>query len=166
MKTLYLVRHAKSSWKHEGLSDFERPLNARGRHDAPAMGELMVEKGCVPELIYSSPATRAITTARLMAEAMNIPVHEISIVSYLYEAMRDDYLDLVYTLPDTASAVMIVGHNPTTTVIAEYLTDEDIRDVPTCGIVAIQFDCDVWTKIRFKGGKMLFFEYPKLHHSD
>ena len=166
MKTLYLVRHAKSSWKHEGLSDFERPLNARGRHDAPAMGELMVEKGCVPELIYSSPATRAITTARLMAEAMNKPAHQIAIVSFLYEAKGDDYLDLIYTFPDTASTVMIVGHNPTTTVVAEDMTNEDIRDVPTCGIVAIQFDCDAWTKIRFGGGKMLFFEYPKLHHSD
>ncbi len=161
MKTLFLVRHAKSSWDDPGLSDFERPLNERGKRDAPRMGKRLKEKEMVIDLILTSPAKRAMSTVKRMAEVLDYPKENIKVEEKLYHASEDKMLDIVHTLKDQNDTVMILGHNPGLTDFVNSLTKENILNVPTCGIVACNFSVDSWKDIDWGSGKMMFFDYPK-----
>ena len=161
VKTLYLARHAKSSWADPDLSDFERPLKKRGEKDAPMMGKILASKGVKPELIISSPAKRAIFTAYILAEEINYPKENIATKEDIYEAATSDLLEIIEQLDDSLKSVMLVGHNPSFTNLANYLTDDRFDNIPTCGVVAIGFDVFEWKKIDKKSGKVVFFEYPK-----
>ena len=160
-KTLYLARHAKSSWADPDLSDFERPLKKRGEKDAPMMGKILASKGVKPELIISSPAKRAITTAYILAEEIKYPKENIVTKEDIYAAATSDLLEIIEQLDDSLKSVMLVGHNPSFTNLANYLTDDRFDNIPTCGVVAIGFDIARWDKIDKNSGKVIFFEYPK-----
>ena len=166
MKKLYLVRHAKSSWKQPELSDFERPLNKRGKRDAPFMGNILNEKGIMPDLIISSPAVRAYTTARIIAEEIGYPPEKIETNEDIYEASAGEILDIINGIEDHNNTVMIFGHNPGFTSLSNYLSGKFIDNIPTCGISIIEFDVDKWEDVVLNGGKLISFEFPKKYISD
>ncbi len=162
MKTLYLLRHAKSSWKYEELSDHDRPLNKRGRTDAILMGQELVEREIKLDLIISSSAVRAITTATLVAKELNVPTEKIGAQEELYLISSEDLLVFAQSLPDEYNCVMLIGHNPALTELANRLsTEKSIDNIPTGGVVGISFDCNYWGQISPDNAKLLFFDFPK-----
>lgn len=163
MKTLLLVRHAKSSWDYPGLTDFERPLNKRGHHDAPMMGKILLGKKCVPDLIISSPALRAITTARHFAENMAYPLENISTDERLYDAGPSDIKTVISEVNDSVNCLMIVSHNPGLTDVAGELSGKVIENIVTSAILSIEFEADSWKAIHKKNAKTGFYEYPKMY---
>jgi phosphohistidine phosphatase len=165
MKTLYIVRHAKSSWDYPELTDFERPLNKRGRRDAPFMGALLADRGDAPELLVASPATRAAATARAFAEAFGRDFDEVVALPALYEADVDSYLEIVRGVDDSYGSAMFFGHNPETTELAELLTGETIDNVPTAGVVGVEANVETWKDVAPDNCRMKFFDYPKKYKS-
>ena len=163
MKTLFIIRHAKSSWDASNVDDFERPLNDRGKRDAPRMGKRFKEKDIHPGLLLSSPATRAFSTAKRIAKVLKYPKDDIKTDRRLYHADEETMLRVVRELKDNQNVVMIFGHNPGLTEFVNSLMDGqlDIDNVPTCGVVAFQFDSDSWKNVDWGKGKLLFFDYPK-----
>ena len=161
MKTLYVVRHAKSSWDNPGLNDFDRPLNDRGEKDAPRMGKRLKECDIKPEIIYSSPAVRAFSTAQSIAQALDIPLTQIKTEKRLYHASEETLLDVLKHSAETADCVMLVGHNPGLTEFVNDLLDEDIDNIPTTGVVMAQLPIHDWKDARWKCGNLLLFDYPK-----
>ena len=163
MKTLYIVRHAKSSWDASNVDDFERPLNDRGKRDAPRMGKRLKEKGITPDLMLSSPAKRAFSTSKRIAKVLNYPKDNIKTDRSLYHADEETMLVVIQSLKDKLESVMIFSHNPGLTDFVNTIMDGgvEIDNVPTCGIVAFQFDVDSWKDVSWGKGKILFFDYPK-----
>lgn len=165
MKHLYLIRHAKSSWSNPALSDFERPLNKRGRRDAPVMGRRLASAAYQPECILSSPARRARKTARIIGAEMSLPKPDIIIDQALYTFTAEGVLDIIKKSQDSIKVLALVGHNHGITECAEYLSGEQLGNIPTCGIVLIEFSCDSWNGVHPDFGRLLFFDYPKLHET-
>jgi phosphohistidine phosphatase len=163
MRTLTLIRHAKSSWKDNTLSDFDRPLNKRGEKTAPMMGRLLRELGVSFELIVSSPALRAITTARLIAGQLGYPEKALVEEASLYEATTDRLLQAVHQLPDKKHDVALVGHNPGLTDFCNYLCGAGIENLPTCSVARIRFDTDTWAAVYRDTGELIRYEYPRKH---
>ena len=153
-KILYISRHAKSSWRDPGLSDFERPLNKRGRHDAPFMAKVLKQKGANPALIVHSPAKRAAVTAGCYHEVLG---GEMRSDERIYEASVTSLIYLAQEALRSYRSVMIVGHNPALTELSNILSDRYMENIPTAGTVAISFEGEVEPGM----GKELFFEYPK-----
>lgn len=165
MKTVYLVRHAKSSWKNMDLADIDRPLNSRGKRDAPFMGALLNEKGIKPDRLLSSPAKRAKKTAFAFAKALDYPKHAIELTPRIYEASVEDLFFVIKNCHNALNSVMLFGHNYTYTEFANLYAKPSLDNVPTTGVVAIEFQVEEWKDITTKNGKMLFFEYPKKYFS-
>jgi len=165
MRTLYLVRHAKSSWKNSGLDDFERPLNKRGHRDAPIMGKVLKKLKVSPSLIISSSATRAEVTARTIAEKINYPLEKIQYSENIYLAATRELLRLIRGIDDNQKEVMLVGHNPGFTALANYFTSQYVSNVPTCGVFCVDFKLASWGLIEADCGEFKFFEYPKKYAS-
>ena len=165
MKTLYLVRHAKSSWKYPQLDDFERPLNKRGRKNAPFMGSILRELKVLPDLIVSSPANRAAMTARIIAAALDYPLEDIRYSEAIYEFGEKALIDVVKEIEDEVNQAMVVGHNPATNGLANYIGDQSVGNIPTCGVFCVELDIASWSNIKAHCGKLKFFEYPKKHRS-
>lgn len=162
MKTLYLNRHAKSSWADAGLSDFDRPLNKRGKTDAPLMGKYLAEKRRIsPEIIISSPAKRAIKTAEIIAKEIGYPAKKIVRNEKIYEAGPSSILEMIQKIDNSYNSAMLFGHNPGFTSLASYLLNVNIGNIPTCGICRIDFDTDSWRKVEIESGTLVFFDYPK-----
>lgn len=161
MKSLLLNRHAKSSWDNPQYSDFDRPLNDRGERDAPVMAQRLITKQQPIDLILSSPAVRALTTAQVFAEALNIPSDQIRKVDGIYLASTRSLLNIINGLADEFDRVILFGHNPGITDFANYLADAQIGNMPTCGIVKINFDTDHWSHVSAGTGVLKFFDYPK-----
>lgn len=161
MKRLILCRHAKSSWKDLSLDDIDRPLNKRGKRDAPEMGGRMARLGIQPDAIISSPAKRARKTARQLAEALGFKKNNVIIVDRIYDAGVDELLDIIHGFDDADGLVIMVGHNPETTIVANLLGGLAIDNIPTCGVVALDFAVDSWRDVANAGGSMAFFDYPK-----
>jgi phosphohistidine phosphatase len=164
MKTLYIVRHAKSSWKQDYLSDFERPLNKRGHGDAPIMGRVLRERGARVQYIRSSPANRALTTARILATELGCDLDCIETDEHMYGAGDRQLLDIVHAISDEVQDAMLVGHNPGMMMLAEHLSGFDEANLPTCGIVCVDFSVDAWRDASAATGTLRYFEYPKNHH--
>ncbi len=160
-KTLIFMRHAKSDWSIPGQKDFDRILNNRGFNDAPRMGRRLMEKGIKPDLVISSPAIRAKTTAEYVCEQLNYDIDTIQYDEEVYEASVRSLLLVINNLSDKNNCVLIFGHNPTHTYLAEYLTKEVIGNIPTAGAVCIEFEFDSWQLVSEGTGKMKWFEYPK-----
>lgn len=161
MKRLTLVRHAKSSWKDRDLSDFDRPLNKRGKHDAPMMGERLAKLKFMPDQIVTSPAKRAIKTAQIIARAIGYPQKKILEQRGVYDADRTVLLQIIQGFDDAFRHVMLFGHNPAFTYFANDFIHDYIENIPTCGIVCIDFDVRSWADIGPGKGHLVFFDYPK-----
>lgn len=163
MKIIYLVRHAKSSWDHPELRDFDRPLNERGKRDAPKMGRRLKEREIVPDLMLSSPANRALTTCKTIAQIIGYDDKAIKTNQGIYHANEDDLINIVRELPDNVNEVMIFGHNPGLTEFANLILKENIANIPTTGVVACRLTIDHWKDFKPGCGKLLFFDFPKKH---
>lgn len=163
MRRLYLIRHAKSSWAEPGIRDFDRPLNSRGKLDAPFMGKRLAAYGVHPDLILASQAKRARKTALSIAEAVDYPAADIVFSEAIYEAGVADLLQILAQAPADAGSLFLVGHNFTITDLAENLTGQSIGNIPTCGIVGIEFSAVSWADVGPGTGRLLFFDSPKKH---
>jgi len=161
MKTLLLVRHAKSSWKEPRLTDHQRPLNKRGKQAAPEMGRRLKKRGVKPDAIVSSDARRALDTAILIADALNLSQDFIHEAPDLYHAGPDRILKLIHQFTDTWHMAMVVGHNPGFTELADRFYPSPIVNVPTAGIVEFCFKTPSWTRIGRDNLETSAFDFPK-----
>jgi phosphohistidine phosphatase len=160
-KILYLVRHAKSSWKDTSLSDMDRPLNKRGRRNSPEMGQRMRVQGHKPDLIISSPANRAISTATNIARELDIDESEIVTDQDLYFSGAGGMLNVLESVDDCYRKVMMTGHNPTMEYLANRLCNTGHLNMPTCAIAIIGFDMESWADLDSSDGVLLGYDYPK-----
>jgi len=158
-KQLLLVRHGKSDWGNLDLKDFDRPLNKRGKENAPEMAERLVNRGFKFDLMVSSPAKRAKSTAKFFAEAFQFD--DIKYEESIYEANTNTLLKVVNGLDDAADTVIMFGHNPGFTDLANELSDADIYNIPTAGMVLMKFPFDSWEMVSSGTGDLVFFDYPK-----
>lgn len=161
MRTLTLIRHAKSSWKDNAQKDFDRPLNKRGLQNAPMMGLLLKEQGVHFDLMVTSPAVRALSTARLIAQALGYPETSLVQEPELYDADVQHLLSAIHRLPDSATAVALVAHNPGLTGLCNYLSGENIENLPTCAVAGISFELDSWAAVWRNSGRLTRYEYPR-----
>ena len=161
MKTVYLVRHAKSSWDFSGLEDHERPLNDRGLRDAPMMANLLKGKKVQPDAIFASPAVRALTTAIFFKNELRVEGEDFFVKDVIYEAMPEQIISLVRMLPEDVETILLFGHNPTFTSVANRFTKDHIANIPTCGIVRIDAEIDNWMQFSPDTASVTAFYYPK-----
>ncbi len=161
MKRLVLIRHAKSSWKNPGLTDFERSLNGRGKRDAPVMGKRLKNRGVKPDLVISSPAKRALKTAGIIAKEIGYPVKKIVTDAAIYGEGASAILNLIRNFDDSHHLVILFGHNPDFTTLPERLTNDRIGNMPTCGVFCVDLDIDSWKEVAEGEGICVFFDYPK-----
>lgn len=162
MKILTLLRHAKSSWDDSGLPDRERPLNGRGKRDAPEMGRRIAAHGIRPSLIITSPAVRARKTAKIVAREIGYPIEFLQRENALYLASLDTLLDTVVAQDNSFNSLMVVGHNPGLTEFANFLLPGITNNLPTSGVVSVQLDTEDWSLYRRPKAKLLAYDYPKL----
>jgi phosphohistidine phosphatase len=160
MKTVTAVRHAKSDWS-TGRPDVRRPLNKRGKKDAPEMGSRIAAWENRPGLLLSSPATRAHNTARLIARALRYPENEIALDEDLYGATARTMYDVLSGLPATVEHVAFFTHNPGITEFVNTVAAAHVENVPTCGVATFEFDISDWSEIAPAAGRMVNFDYPK-----
>jgi len=161
VKQLILVRHAKSDWGDPALGDHERPLNKRGQRNAPEMGARLAERGMRPDRIYTSSALRARTTAKIIAEALDYTAEDIEQVEGLYHAGVSTWLDFISGLEDSLSSVMCFGHNPGLTELAHFEFGCELGNIPTCGVLTLDFAGDHWAKVPGTHPDQADFDYPK-----
>lgn len=161
MKTLTLVRHAKSSWKDTSLSDRERPLNKRGKRDAPEMGRRIADAGIRPSLIVSSPAVRAWTTAKIIADAIGYPREFLQRDNGLYLATVNGILDVIVAQDVGFNSLMLVGHNPGFTDFANYLVPGLTNNMPTAAVVSVEIDSEDWSLYDKPAAELLLYDFPK-----
>jgi len=161
MKRLILLRHAKSDWSDAELHDFERPLNERGEKNAPAMGKRLRKLGIKPERIISSPAKRARDTARLLARQLTILESGVVFKDAIYEAATEDLLETIASIPQELESVMLVGHNPGLTELANLLGKLNIANLPTCAAVGLELEIKHWNKVAPGCARLKFYDYPK-----
>jgi len=158
---LFLLRHAKSDWSTQGQKDFDRELAPRGNLDAPRMGRKLYELGVSPDLIIASTAIRAKYTAQYIAEQLKFDTEKIEFNEEIYEASLRTLLHVINNLPEETKKVMLVGHNPGLTYLAEFLTKKEIGTIPTCGVVSLEFNVDSWAEISGGLADMKWFIFPK-----
>jgi len=162
MKTLYLVRHAKSSWEDESLPDEQRPLVQKGIKKAGQIVEFLIKRHAVIDLMISSPAVRAFETARILAEGLHYPADKIKIDRKIYDGSYDRMLDVIYATEDEVNSLMIVGHNPTITGLTNLFLHPGIELIPTSGVVCISFLSDQWAGIASTEPIREFIIFPKM----
>lgn len=161
MKRLTLLRHAKSSWGQPDLGDHDRPLNQRGRHDAPLMGRRLAAHGVRPSLIVTSPAKRARQTVKLLAREIGYPIEFLQTEKSLYLAEPATILEVIEGQEDTFGDIVVCAHNPGMTDLANQLSGQSIDNLPTCGIVILEADTDSWNEISDSPHRFIAFDYPK-----
>ena len=162
MRQLLIVRHAKSSWDDFSVPDFERPLNDRGKKDAPVIAQRILDRNIIPDEIITSPAKRARKTAELFAKTLGLPKENIVEARELYEASPEAFYDVVRRASVSASTLMLFSHNPGITAFVNKLTSVSIDDMPTCAVFALSCDINDWSEFRAAKKEFLFFDYPKL----
>jgi len=163
MKNLIVIRHAKSDWNRSSLADIDRPLNNRGEHDAPLIGDILKFRGVEPDLIVTSPARRALETAKLIAKAVGYDSEAIIVRDGIYQQETSVLVELIRSLDDIHNRVYLIGHNPHLTELINRLAGESIGNIPTCGAVSIEFQIDSWAYVMDGSGRLAFFHYPKRH---
>lgn len=161
MKTLYLIRHAKSSWDNPELTDFERPLNDRGRKAAPKMAQYLISKGIKPDHFVSSTATRAITTARLFAEKFNFPEKNIEGVAKIYNSDKLELMEVISALNDKYDSIMLFGHDTSITIVTEELSNQRFLHFPTGAAAGVKLNINSWADVHDGCGELQFFYFPK-----
>ncbi len=159
MKTLLLLRHAKSSWKDSSLPDFERPLNQRGLKAAPLIGRLIRKRKLQPDVIISSPAERARQTTQLVIEAAGLTA-EVRFDERIYEASAERLFEIVSQIEDTADCAMLVGHNPGCEELVAVLTGKAVG-FSTAALARIELDIDRWSKVRAGANQLAWLAKPK-----
>lgn len=160
-KTLYLIRHAKSSWDDPSLRDHDRPLNKRGKRDAPFMAKKLKEKNIIPDLIISSTAERAIEFANILAEELDYKKKNIKAEKDMYMAGESEMLKILQDVDDRYKTVFMIGHNPYITSFAGRMSGHAVDNIPTSGVFGISFDVDKWSDIKIGKGSFISFDYPK-----
>jgi phosphohistidine phosphatase len=160
-KTLFIVRHGKSAWDNPGVSDIDRPLKDRGIKDSYDMAGRIVAKGARPDSIISSSAARALHTAIIFSRVLEFPADEIIINQDLYLAEYKEILAVITATDDSRNSLMIFGHNPGFTDLANYLSGLTIENVPTTGLVMLTFKTESWKGISKKCLSGEFFDYPQ-----
>jgi phosphohistidine phosphatase len=161
VKTLTILRHAKSSWNKPDLVDFDRPLNGRGQRNSPEMGQRMKAAGIRPSLIVSSPAVRAWSTAKLVATELNYPGEFLQREQDLYHAGKDTLFDVIARQDEGFNSIVVVGHNPGLTDLANDLVPGLTSNLPTAGYVAVLIDVDTWDLRGRKSADLVEYDYPK-----
>ncbi len=161
MKTLFLLRHAKSSWDNPKLKDFERPLSGRGINDAPVIADRFLSRYSSVDCIICSPAMRAKSTAKLFAENINFPVDDIISNPELYFAGTSMFLKAASLVDENCESAMLVGHNPAITDFVNDMANTDIDNIPTCGLVELSLPLEDWSDIEPGDAKLVEFDYPK-----
>ena len=163
-RVLVLIRHAKSDWAIPDQPDFDRPLNARGKKDAPEMGKRLKKKNIIPDLIISSPAMRAATTAKLIAAEVGYPEANIRWVDKMYHCTADVFEEVLTSgdIPDHVKTVFMFAHNPgISQFVFEAAPSLDVYDMPTCAAAGLTFKAEHWSDFATAKRKGLFFDYPK-----
>jgi phosphohistidine phosphatase len=160
MKTLFLVRHAKSSWDDTTLPDKDRPLDDRGKRDAPKMGKRLAKRDVKPELILSSPAMRSLATAEIIAKKLDYKLKDIVVDDRLYGGDTDGLLNVIHRLDDELERVMLFGHNPELTELARRLSSDIVR-MPTCAVVKFTFTTKSWSSVGKTKLAKVALDYPK-----
>ena len=161
MKTLYLIRHAKSRWKYQELEDMDRPLKGRGIRDALTVAEYLAAEKVKPDIIFSSPATRALHTALIFARRLGYPFSEIQIRDKIYLSTVAEITEVVTGIDDRHKIAMVFGHNPTITNYVNAVSKSGVSHVPTSGMVCLQFDVPRWREAR-NNAQLLGYEFPNL----
>jgi phosphohistidine phosphatase len=161
VKVLTLIRHGKSSWKDTSLSDIERPLRKRGKRDAALMGQRLAERGAFADVLISSPATRALATAELIADELGYRQQDIVVDPLIYGTTDAELLDLIAGLNDAWESVILVGHNPDLTDLATRLAPLQTANLPTCGVVELTYDIESWMQVTETEVRQVWFDYPK-----
>jgi len=162
MKTLYLVRHAKASWEDATVSDAQRQLLPKGIRKTKKIVEFLKKKGGSIDLILSSPAVRAFETAKIVAAGMGYPEDKIGIDRKIYDGYHDRILDIIYGTDNQVGSLMIFGHNPTITRLANLFLHPGIEIMPTSCVVCISFNTDQWENIPSTEPNQEFIVYPKM----
>ena len=161
MKTLFLIRHAKSSWDDSTLDDHERPLNQRGKANAPIMAKRLQKLGIKPDMLFSSTAQRAASTAQVFADQLNFPQPKISYEHDLYLASAGMLQDFICKIENSLNFVLIFGHNPGLTLLVHQVWGLPIDNIPTCGIVSLKFGSSTWEKASSQLPSGATFDFPK-----
>lgn len=156
-KTLFLVRHAKSSWADPGQHDFDRPLNNRGRQDSPKMGTRLLNKEILPQVIICSTAVRA----RQTLNELNLGIENIIFAEKIYEASAETLLNIVQSIDDTYETAMVIGHNPGMSWLVSGLTETRIANLPTCAIARITLKSEEWKDAGMCPAELVNLDYPK-----
>ena len=162
MKTLYLCRHAKSSWDEPGLADEQRPITPKGIQKTDKVIRYLKKKEISPGLIITSHAVRAYETALLVAEGLGYPAEKILTERKIYDGYYDRILDVIYATKNDIGSLMIFGHNPTITHLANLFLHPGIEMLPTSAVVGISFNTDAWEKIPAAEARQEFIIYPKM----
>lgn len=162
MKTLYIVRHGKSTWEDPFLADHDRPLLPVGIKKTKKIAKFLEGKNIKPGLLLSSSAKRAFETAEIIAEIIGYPMDEIKKSPNQYHASPDDIYSELYALPDSLVSVMIFGHNPTLTYFVNNFLNPTIENLPTSGVVSINFDCEKWNQISDSVFHINFVAFPRM----
>jgi len=165
MKNLYIIRHAKASWEHPELPDFDRPLIETGEQQARMMAAQLNEQKIKPDGILSSTAVRAIETAKIIAEDLAFPLKKIATNETIYSGSVEEIIELIKEFDPGWNTAFLFGHNPNLTWLAHYLCDQARMNIPTCGIIGISFDMKSWKKLVATEGKLISFIHPPHEHA-
>lgn len=160
-KTLHIVRHGKSSWDYENISDIDRPLSPRGINNAYLMAKKLAERKMVPDRFITSPANRALYTATIFARVLKFPYENIQISDSIYSGYTEDLIKLIKSQDKSVSNLLIFGHNPAFTALANKLMESYLDNIPTSGIVSLTYDIESWDQVGKISPSKNFFDYPK-----
>jgi len=160
-RRLYIIRHGKSSWDQEGLDDIDRPLAERGTRNAGEMAERLMHEAMIPQLILSSPASRALNTALIMSKIWRLGPENMQIHDELYMAYTSEIEQVVSTAPDEVTNLAIFGHNPSFTIYANLFLEAPLDNLPTAGVVVVTLESDKWSRIGRRHVKETYVDYPK-----
>jgi len=162
MKTLYLLRHAKSSWEEPGVSDADRPLIPKGIKKTGLIVDFLQKRGTTIDLMISSPALRAHETAKIVAKGLNYPLNKIKTDRKIYDSYYDRILDIIYGTSNDLNSLMIIGHNPTITNLANLFLHPGIENMPTSCVVCLSFNTGKWEEIPSQEAIREFIISPKM----
>ncbi len=160
-RKLFIVRHGKSSWDHEGLADIDRPLANRGIRNAGEMAERLLAKNLVPQLLLSSPANRALNTALIMSNCWGIGAENLQVHESLYDAYISEIEQVIAGVPADIKSLAIFGHNPSSTAYGNKFLEHPLDNLPTAGVVIVTLESKNWEGIRRKHVKETYVDYPK-----
>ncbi|MBC7555184.1 MAG: histidine phosphatase family protein [Taibaiella sp.] len=160
-RKLVMIRHAKSSWANLLQSDFERPLNERGKKEAPEMGAVLKEKGFIPDIIISSKSKRTRQTAKKIASALGYDFEKVVWDDRLYHCIPSVFEEIIYEMPEHIGSLFIIAHNPGITEFVNHLSPHfSIENMPTCGVVGVSFESAEWNEFPIVNKNVILYEYP------